>query len=136
MSDPVQDIIQAFRILFKASNSTTYSNTVLSKLRSIFISEATARVFTYFCLHGTATTWMLQVELNMPESTVYRVIRRLRSLGVIVPALKLSKIKQSRGGPRPTVWAIENATPNEVHEARRTHYRMLSLKEEGKGEVD
>jgi len=43
-----------------------------------------------------------------------------------VPALKVSKVKHSKGGPRPTVWAFENASPDEVAEALRLHYRLLS----------
>ena len=125
MNDPVQDIIQASRILFKASNSTTYTNTVCSKLRSIFISEATARAFAYFCIHGASTAWVLQCELNMPEATVYRALKRLRTIGVLVPTIKLSKPKRSKGGPRPTVWALEDSSPDEVAEALRLHYQLL-----------
>ncbi len=125
MSDQVSDIIQAFRILFKASNSTTYTNTILSKLRNIFTSEATTRVFTYFCLHGASTAWVLQCELNMPEATVYKTLKRLRTIGILVSVLKVSKVKHSKGGPRPTVWTLEDAFPEDVAEALRLHYQLL-----------
>lgn len=45
-----------------------------------------------------------------------------------MPALKVSKIRHSKGGPRPTVWALEGASPDEVAQALRLHYRMLSPK--------
>ena len=61
----------------------------------------------------------------MPEATVYRAINRLRTIGVLVPALKVSKIKRSKGGPRPTVWTLEDALPNEVAEALKLHYQLL-----------
>jgi len=130
--NPVYDIIYAFKLLFNkresdSLDSTNYARAVLSKLRSIFGSEATAEVFTYFCLHGSSTAWVIQCQLEMSEATAYRAIKQLRSLGVIVPALKVSKAK-SRGGPRPTVWALEGASPDEVAEALRLHYRMLSPK--------
>lgn len=71
---------------------------------------------------------MLQNELNQPEATVYRALKRLRSLNIVVPALKVSKIKKSKGGPRPTVWSLEGASTEEVARAMRLHYQMLSPK--------
>ena len=124
MSDPVSDIIQAFKALFKQHES----DTILSKLRSIFGSDATSEVFTYFCLHGASTAWVIQCRLEMTEPTAYRSLKQLRSIGVIASALKISHVKQSKGGPRPTVWAIEDASPDEVAEALRCHYQMLSPK--------
>ena len=94
----------------------------------IFSSGAVSETFLYFCLHGASTAWVLQCELNMPEATVYRALKRLRAIGVLVPALKVSKVKRSKGGPRPTVWAIDTASPDEVSSALRLHYKMLSPK--------
>ena len=128
--NPVYDIVCAFKLLLHKSDnnsptSALYTQTIISKLRSIFISEAISQVFAYFCLHGSSTAWVLQCELNMPEATVYRAINRLRAIGFLVPALKVSKVKRSKGGPRPTVWALEDALPNEVAEALRLHYQLL-----------
>ena len=94
----------------------------------IFSSGSVSETFLYFCLHGASTAWVLQCELNMPEATVYRALKRLRSMGVVVPALKVSKIKRSKGGPRPTVWAIESANSEDISKALKHHYRMLSPK--------
>ena len=94
----------------------------------IFSSGSVSETFLYFCLHGASTAWVLQCELNMPEATVYRALKRLRSMGVVVPALKVSKIKRSKGGPRPTVWAVESATSEDISKALKHHYRMLSPK--------
>ena len=94
----------------------------------IFSSGAVSETFLYFCLNGASTAWVLQCELNMPEATVYRALKRLRAIGVLVPALKVSKVKRSKGGPRPTVWAIDTASPDEVSSALRLHYKMLSPK--------
>ncbi len=49
-------------------------------------------------------------------------------MGIVLPALKASKVKHSKGGPRPTVWALEGATTEEVARALRLHYQMLSPK--------
>ncbi|GAI17369.1 unnamed protein product [marine sediment metagenome] len=83
-----------------------------------------SETFTYFCLHGAATAWNLRNELDMPEATAYRALKQLKILGFIVPALKVSKITHSKGGPRPTVWALDGASQEEVarayHETRES----------------
>ena len=110
--------------------ATTLKNIqdLLSFSEKIFSSSAIAEGFLYFCLHGASTAWVLQNELNMPEATVYRVLKRLRSLGIVVPALKMSKIRNSKGGPRPTIWSLEGASSEEVARAMRLHRQMLSPK--------
>lgn len=110
--------------------ATTLKNIqeLMSFSEKIFTSGAVSETFLYFCLHGASTAWVLQCELNMPEATVYRALKRLRAMGVLVPALKVSKVKRSKGGPRPTVWAIDTASPDEVSGALRLHYKMLSPK--------
>ncbi|HEX9915218.1 MAG TPA: hypothetical protein VGB32_09890 [Candidatus Bathyarchaeia archaeon] len=110
--------------------ATTLKNIqeLMSFSEKIFSSSAVSEAFLYFCLHGASTAWVLQCELSMPEATVYRALKRLRAMGVVVPALKVSKVKRSKGGPRPTVWAIDSATPDEVSVALKHHYRMLSPK--------
>ncbi len=110
--------------------ATTLKNIqeLLSFSEKIFSSSAIAEAFLYFCLHGASTAWVLQNELNMPEATTYRALKRLRCLEIVVPALKVSKIRNSKGGPRPTVWALEGASTEEIARAIRLHYKMLSPK--------
>ena len=109
-------------------NTLAIIHGLLSFCESIFKAGAIGEAFLYFCLNGAATSWVLQNELGMPEATAYRALKRLRSLGVITPALKASKMKDSKGGPRPTVWALEGAPTDEVARALRLHYAMLSPK--------
>jgi len=101
---------------------------LLSFSEKIFSSSAVAETFLYFCLHGAATAWVLQNELNQPEATTYRALKRMRSLRIVVPALKISKVKSSKGGPRPTVWSLEKASTDEISKALKLHYQMLSPK--------
>jgi predicted transcriptional regulator len=110
--------------------ATTLKNIqeLLSFSEKIFSSPAVAEAFLYFCLHGAATAWVLQNELNQPEATTYRALKRMRSLGIVVPALKISKVKSSKGGPRPTVWSLERASTDEISKALKLHYQMLSPK--------
>ena len=132
-SNPVYDIVYAFKLLLIKRGSNLSSNVVqaraiLSKIRGIFGNDSTSEVFFYLCLHGAVTAWVLQCQLEMPEATAYRALKQLRSLGFIVPALKVSKVRNSKGGPRPTVWALEGASTDEVAIALKLHYRMLSPK--------
>lgn len=126
--------VEVFRKLLllneKNDLSTTLKNIqeLMSFSEKIFSSSAVSEAFLYFCLHGASTAWVLQCELNMPEATVYRALKRLRAMGVVTPALKVSKVKSSKGGPRPTVWAIDTASPDEVAVALKHHYKMLSPK--------
>ena len=110
--------------------ATTLTNIqeLLSFSEKIFSSSAVAEAFLYFCLHGAATAWVLQNELNTPEASVYRALKRLRSLGIVVPAVKVSRKMNSKGGPRPTVWALESSSTDEIARALRLHYQMLSPK--------
>ncbi len=125
---------QIFRQLLllneKNDLATTLKNIqeLLNFSESIFSSPAVAETFLYFCLHGAGTAWVLQTELNQPEATVYRTLKRLRAVGLISPALKVSKVQSSKGGPRPTVWSLESATGDEIAAALKHHYRTLSPK--------
>lgn len=120
---PIYDFRQVFKSLF-LGHSKEYTRTVLSTLRGIFKSKATSKTFVYFLLHGAATTWTLQCELNMPEPTVYQTLKNLHDIEIIAPAEKMSKVKRRKGGPRPILWALDGATTEEVNEARRLHYKL------------
>ena len=114
----------------KNNLATTLRNIqeLLSFSEKIFSSSAVAEVFLYFCLHGAATALILQMDLSIPEATVYRAIKRLRTLCIITPAIKVSKIKNSKGGPRPTIWSLTNASTEEISNALKIHFRFLSPK--------
>jgi predicted transcriptional regulator len=126
--------IEVYRqlLLLNESNklSTTLKNIqeLLTFTEKVFSSPAVAEVFLYFCLHGASTAWILQNELSLPEPTVYRALKRLRSMGIVVPALKVSKVKGSKGGPRPTVWSLEQSSNEEISNSLRLHYQLLSPK--------
>jgi len=79
-------------------------------------------------MKGSATAWILQSELNMPEATAYRALKKLRALKIVFPAIKISKIKKSKGGPRPVVWAFSDASSEEISNALKLHFRTLSPK--------
>lgn len=130
----LDEIITFYRKLLSSNEGTNLRQRInnireiLSFSENIFSSQSVAMIFLYFCLNGAGTAWTLQKELHIPEATVYRALKKLRTLGVIFPALKVSKVRRSRGGPRPIVWAIMGASTEEISRALRLHFRSLSPK--------
>lgn len=99
---------------------------LLSFIESIFKSSATGAVFLYLLDRGAATSWLLQVDLEIPEATAYRALKRLRSMGLITPEWRITTKRKEKGGPRPTVWALLDAHKNDVALAARDHHRARS----------
>ena len=99
---------------------------LLSFLESI--KGSTGEVFFYLLEHGAATAWVLEVDAGLPEATVYRAIKRLRKLDIIVPGAIIPKIRGKLGGPRPTVWALAGSSTEEVARAMIKHTRAISPK--------
>ena len=131
--NPVYDIIYAFKLLLQLhgnnlSTSSVYAQTILPKVRGIFLSESVTKVFFYLCLNGATTAWILQCQLEIPETTAYSALKRLRSLGFISPAIRVFKIKGSKGGPHPTIWSLEGASTEAVAKTLKLHCRLLSPK--------
>lgn len=119
------DLYRRLLLLTEEDNLVTTVKKIqdlLSFSEKIFSSPSTGKAFLYFCLHSAATALILQIELNIPEASVYRAIKRLRALGIIVPAIKVSRIRRSKGGPRPTVWALGSASTEEISWALKLHY--------------
>ncbi len=132
-SNPVYDIIYGFKLLllrrgYNREDAEPVPRPMLSKLRSIFGSKAVAEVFTYFCLHGAASAWVLQCRLKMTEPTAYRAMKTLRALGFIHPAVKVQHQKRSRGGPRPVIYVLDGGEPKDIATALKIHNKMLSPK--------
>jgi predicted transcriptional regulator len=101
---------------------------LLSLSEKIFSSQSTAEVFLYLCLHGAGTGFVIQSENNLSEATTYRIIKRLYNMGLIYPALKISNLRNTRGGPKPIVWAIHGASNEEIANAVRLHLKKINPK--------
>lgn len=103
-----------------------HAEQLIAALGGIFSSPSRGQVFVYLLEHGAATSWTLQVDLSMPEATVYRVLKYLRGQGYLLPAIRVPKQKSSRGGPRPTVWMIAGSAPEDAAKAIHKHNQVLS----------
>lgn len=127
------DIITKIKLLlsYKSNNPVEHwrhVGKILSILESVFSSPATGKALSYFCQHGAATAWILQVHLDMPQGTAYRALKKLRALGLIEEHIILSHKRGSSGGPRTRMYALKGADAMEVAKAIRTHNRALSPK--------
>lgn len=135
-SNPVYDIIRQFKLLFPYESNNpikTLSDMqrFLSFSKNIFQSPSVAKVFLYALQRGAFTAWDIQVHLDLPEATTYRVLKRLRKMKVIEKVTVISRRNRpnkSRGGPRPIIWAMLGADEKQVVEAYQRHLRALSPK--------
>ncbi len=130
-SNPVSIYIQKMKLLSLNISTNPLerardAHRLLSFLESIFCSKATGTVFMYLLGRGAATSWLIQVDLELPEATAYRALKRLRALKIITETWKIPKHRESRGGPRPKVWALVGASTEEVARAARDHQRALT----------
>ncbi len=126
--------IEVYRRLLLLNENNNLATTLkniqelLTFTEKVFSSPAVAEGVLSFTRHGAATASVLQNQLSLPQATAYRALKRLRSMGILVPALKVSKVKSSKGGPRPTVWALEGSSNEEVAKSLKLHYKLLSPK--------
>lgn len=132
-NNSVLKLIQKMKLLLPYGDNMLAERAVavqelIAFFESIMKSPATSDVFFYFLEHGAATAWILQVDLMQPEATVYRALKNLRKMDILVDAIKVSKQRGSKGGPRPIVWALQGADATDVAAAIRKHYRSLSPK--------
>lgn len=128
------ETINFFRRLVLLNENTNLSlklkniQRFLSFSEKIFSSRSSAEAFLYFCLHGAGTGLILQSETNLSEATTYRILKRLYNMGLIYPALKISNVRNSKGGPKPILWAIQGATNEEIANAVKLHLKKLNPK--------
>lgn len=132
-NNPVIKIIEKIKLLLPNGDNNLAQRVVavrqlVSFLENIISSKATTEVFFYLLEHGAATSWLLQVELLMPESSVYRALKRLRQMDIIINPTRIRHQYDARGGPRPYVWALRGTPPEKSATAIRKHQRALSPK--------
>lgn len=130
-NNPVLILLQKMKLLLYNGGNNPLQQAIqaeqlIALFGGIFSSPATGKVFMYLLINGAATAWTLQVDLRLAEATAYRALKKLRALGLIDAAIRIDRIHDVRGGPRPTVWLLEGADPTTVPLAIQKHNRALS----------
>ena len=131
-SNPYTNIIRKIKLLLLTERTNPLDATKnLLELLSFIEKLGKGRTFEAFCYfieHEASTTLTISVDLNMSEATSYRVVKKLRSLRIIEPRIRVKHPAHQRGGPRPTVYALIDTSPEKIAEAISKHYRVLNPK--------
>jgi hypothetical protein len=132
-SIPQYNIIKAIRIILSnddciPNGDVTATLGTLSKLVTILRNPSLSQVFTYLITYGAASSWVLQVQLGLPEASIYRCLRSLNANGYITPQHRFVDRLSHRSGPRPKIWGVIDCTSEQVAEAINLHQRCLSPK--------
>ena len=139
-SNPVYYIIHKIRLLTLLESTNYDSDTLappelvsfsendLKDVGRILVSDSLRGVVWYFLDYGAATSLILQFRVDVPEATSFRHITTLRKMGVISPAVRSRHPVDQKGGPRPTIWMVPDATIEHVNNAQKLHKRLMSPK--------
>lgn len=139
-NNSVYYILKAIKLIvsIRATNSLSdlvdlpelvaYSDTNLEQVGNILSTRNLRRTAWHFLDYGASTALILQKRLDISHEASYRYIRDLRVFNFIAPAMKLRSSKDKKGGPRPKVWMVPDATIDMINEAQRLHYRLSSRK--------
>jgi len=106
-----------------SSEDNTYSE-LFPFLEIIFKNLNRLKTAIYFVRYEAATPLILRCRLNVPCTTIYRIIKEFSHIGLIRP---ITIFRDSEGRPV-TVWAIPGARPEKVQEAILEHKRLSSPK--------
>ena len=96
-------VIDAYRQILCDSSVNLVELTELS--RKIFTALDSGLVFLYLCREGKATASAIMRDLELPESSAHRVLKKLQDMGMIEVVCLLPHKKKS-GGPRERLLGI------------------------------
>ena len=131
--NPKYDLIEAIELLprFGDNNHEIQIETfprILSSLSNVFSSKASIQVITYLLRSKATTAFILQVQIGLTQSTVYRTLKNLLAMSIIEPVLQVPKILR-RDGPKPKVWGLAGRwTQEDIARCITLHYRCQSPK--------
>ena len=132
-SNPDIIIIKQMKLLLSLGENNlgsrvSHTQRLFSIFERVFSSRRVGEGFFYFLERGASTAWLMQIHLNTPEATVYRVLKRLRGLGLVESHRAITTKVQRKGGPRPRIWGLVGCTEKEQATAYRDHVRAMSPK--------
>jgi len=100
------------------------SNELRQEVCGILRSDGGYEIFTFLMKHNASTTLELKKKLGHPKRTVRHYLNKLKTIGAITTPTKIDDkfIKHNNYGPKPYVWALEDASEDQVL-AAWTRYR-------------
>ena len=137
---PTSELYQREVVVLKKENNPRYYNDIVNELlliltttRGSLAPKQTAAVllkmkktgvlsphflgvYYFFQVERTATRMRIVEEMDFAQGVVYKMVDKLLALGYIKKAGTVAT--HAKGGHRPTLYAMIDATPNEIAEAR------------------
>ena len=79
----------------------------------------------YIKQHNIVTASFIEEDLELPESTVYVILRKLTKLGIIKKGKAITRRNGTGilGGPRPRTYLWGEVTPEDVIKCRERHFK-------------
>lgn len=96
-----------------------------TKFGTIWKSNQIRESLIVLCRLRAATQRQIQRETGLSRTSVSRAFTYLRDQGLIKPATKVRSIF-SKGGPRPTIWAVLDHDPEDILKASQDHVKSSS----------
>ena len=96
---------------------------LVSILDQMSSAPSLQRVALYLAQHKAATAWILHKELDMPEVTVYRCLKKLKSLNLIHSKKMIPPGKH--GGRWALVYHTSTASSQDLKKAMLLHANLL-----------
>ena len=97
----------------------SWTDELLSFHEKIVRSKATSRTLIFLCRFKAATMATLMRSLpEIPEATLYRTLKDLMRMGLVVTPVRGGTSRHRRGGPRPRIYAILGYEPENIAKAR------------------
>lgn len=136
-SNSIYYILKAVRLLSRNVRVTNINNNKDNELISldesdyqniskIYGSNNYRRIIEYFLDYGASTGVVIQRTLNIDEATTYRIIGFLVDIGVILPSRKIKNIRNTKGGPKATIYQTPDADPEQIARAEEYNARICN----------
>jgi len=96
---------------------------IILTLDQIASTPSLERVALYLAQHKATTAYTLHKELDMPEATVYRCLKKLKSLGLIHSKKMIPP--RRHGGRWAYVYHTPTASPSDLTKAMQLHVKLV-----------
>ncbi len=139
-NNSVYNIVYAIKLFLSSDNNNSFLDALssrellshserdLDQVGKILSIRGLRRTAWYFLDYGAATAAILQNRLGITEPTTYRYMKDLKTFNFISLAVKTRKPRGHKGGPRPEVWMVPDATLADINDAQKLHRSLLSPK--------